>query len=170
MTKGKDPKRQMQGRIAQAKGRRFEDRLDAAFDYYRQKGLAVIEKTPEPMRIVKSIGNGKFIAYFTKKAQPDYQGTVQGGQSVVFEAKFTSTDRIEQSRVKQSQSAYMDRQTRLGTRCYVLSGFESGGVYCVPWEVWTDMKQRFGRKYVTEADLEEYRVRTARNGMLLLLD
>ena len=32
------------------------------------------------------------------------------------------------------------------------------------------MKDHFGRKYVTEADLEKYQVQTAWNGTLLLLN
>jgi len=40
----------------------------------------------------------------------------------------------------------------------------------VPWKVWRDMKAAFGRKYVTPKDLEEYRVRLGRSGVLLLLE
>ena len=40
--------------------------------------------------------------------------------------------------------------------------------FFVPWEVWRDMKERFGRKYVTAADLEPWRVRF--NGAVLFLD
>lgn len=88
----------------------------------------------------------------------------------MFEAKFTAADRIEQSRVLQSQQSYMDRHQALGARCFVLAGFNSGEVYCVPWDIWKSMKELFGRKYATEADLEKYRVQTAWNGTLLLLD
>lgn len=45
-----------------------------------------------------------------------------------------------------------------------------GMVYCVPWDIWKTMKDHFGRKYVTEADLEKYQVQTAWNGTLLLLN
>lgn len=165
----KDPKRQLIGAISKAKGKHFEERLDASFAHYRERGWAIVEKTPEPMRPTKSLGNGKFIAYFEKKAQPDYKGTLKGGRTVMFEAKFTATDRMEQSRVLQSQADYMERHTALGARCFVLAGFGSGEVYNIPWDVWSHMKEHFGRKYVTEADLEPYRVYIARNGTLLIL-
>jgi recombination protein U len=42
--------------------------------------------------------------------------------------------------------------------------------YRIPWDVWSAMKEHFGRKYVTEADVEKYRVPTAWNGVLMLLD
>lgn len=166
----KDPKRQLQGKLAKEKGKRFEARLDATFVYYKERGYAVIEKTPEPMRPTRSLGNGKFVAYYEKKAQPDYKGTIKGGRTVMFEAKYTSTDRMEQSRVLDSQAAYLDKHAALGARCYVLAGFDSGEVYCIPWAVWSEMKEHFGRKYVTEADLEQYRVRQSWNGVLLILN
>ena len=90
----------------------------------------------------------------------------------MFEAKFTSTDRMEQSRVLQGQANYLDRHQELGARCYVIAGFSSGAVYRFPWNVWRDMKKNFGRKYVTEADVEiaAYQVPVTMNGVLLLLD
>lgn len=166
---GKDPRRQLQGLLAKEKGKQLEARLDASFAYYGRRGFAAIEKTPEPMRPTRNLGKGKFEAYYEKKAQPDYKGTIKGGRTVCFEAKYTSSDRMEQSRVKENQAAYMDKLTELGARCYVLAGFGSGEVYRIPWPVWAAMKETFGRKYVTEADLTKYRVQRARADVLLLL-
>jgi len=170
MAKVKDPMRQYQGAISKAKGKNFELYIDRSLDYYMYKGLAEIEKTPEPMRPVKSVGNGKFIAFFEKKAQPDYKGTIRGGKSIMFEAKFTSADRIEQDRVLQEQAEKLTKHQRLGALCFVIVGFDSGEVYRVPWNAWKNMKELYGRKYVTEAELENYRVEIAPNGILLLLD
>ena len=125
MTVKKDPKRQLLGKIAKARGKQFESRIDDSFAYYAQKGFAIIEKTPEPMHPTKNLGNGKFIAYYEKQAQPDYKGTIKGGRTVMFEAKFTAADRMEQSRVLQSQQDYMDRHQALGARCFVIAGFSS---------------------------------------------
>ena len=63
MGRQKDPRHQLQGKQAKAEGRKFEERLDQSFAYYREKGFALIEKTPEPMRVTKNLGNGKFIAF-----------------------------------------------------------------------------------------------------------
>ena len=73
----KDPKRQLLGKIARQKGQYFEQRLDGSFDYYRDRGYAVIEKTPEPMKVIKPEGSGRFLACYTKKAQVDYKGTLK---------------------------------------------------------------------------------------------
>lgn len=172
MSREKDPRRQIQGAVSKAVGRRFEERLDRAFAYYRERGDAIVEKTPEPMRPVKNLGNGKFVAYFEKKAQPDYKGTLRGGQAVLFEAKYTSTGRLEQSRVLPGQAAYLERHLALWAGCFVIAGFGSGAVYLIPWCVWKNMKTFFGRKYVTEADrmLAVCRVPVTPDGIPLLLD
>lgn len=164
----KNPQRQLQGKINRDKGKRFEALLDASFEYYRVKGFAHIEKTPEPMKPLRSLEAGKFIACFEKRAQPDYKGVVKGGREVVYEAKFTVSDRLEQNRVLPSQADYMRRHQSLGARCYVLSGFGSGTVYKIPWGVWDSMKERFGRKYVKEGDLKQYTVPVSWNGVLML--
>ncbi|MCM1439187.1 MAG: Holliday junction resolvase RecU [Roseburia sp.] len=165
----KDPRRQWQGKVNKARGKQFEERLDAAFEYYKTRGSAVVEKTPEPMKPIRSLGKGQFVACYERKAQPDYKGVIKGGRAVMFEAKFTSTDRMEQDRVRPEQGDYLDRHQALGARCYVLAGFLSGAVYLLPWDDWKSMKQRFGRKYATEADLKPYRVPLDRAGRLLVL-
>lgn len=165
----KNPLRQLQGKVSRAKGKQFENELIAACNYYREKGFADVEKTPEPMSPTKSLGAGKFIAHFEKKAQPDFKGTIKGGRSVMFEAKYTSSDRMEQSRVSADQSDYLERHHKLGARCYVIIGFDSGNVYRIPWEIWRDMKQNFGRKYVKETDIQKYRVNRAWNLLLMIL-
>ena len=164
-----DPKRQLQGRIAKAQGARFEDKLQASFDWYAAQGLAAVEKTPEPLRVARNLGNGKFLAFYEKKAQPDYKGTVRGGRTVNFEAKSTATDRVMQDRVTKGQQEYLQNQQQLGALCYVIIGFSSGAVYRLPWTDWADMKLLFGRKYVKETDVQKYKVPEGPQGVLLLL-
>ena len=170
MTGEKDPRRQAIGKLAKIYGKRFEARLDQTFEYYATRGYASIEKNEEPMQIIRSMGGGQFLACFRKKAKPDYEGVVKGGRTVMYEAKFTGSDRIEQSRVLANQKEYMTNRQALGARCFVLCGFMSGAVYCVPWDAWNNMKDTFGHKYVTEKDLVKYRVQQSRNGYLLILN
>ena len=169
MTEKKLVDRHQQGARAKAQGAAFEARISSSLEWYALAGLASIEKTPEPMKILGSLGKGQFKCCFLKKAQPDFEGTANGGRSWMFEAKYTSGDRLEQSRVLPSQSEYLDRHDALGAKCYVIAGFSTGNVYRVPWRVWRDMKERFGRKYVRESDLEIYRVEQSESGRLKLL-
>lgn len=164
-----DPKRQEQGRQNRAEGKEFEKRIDEAFAYCKSKGSAQIDKTPEPTKVIKRLEGGKFIAVFDKKAQPDYSGTLKGGRSVKFEAKFTTSDRITADRVTDTQADYLAKAAALGAHCYILAGFSTGNVYKIPWEIWSEMKSYFGRKYVQEADLKQYQVNAGWHGMLMII-
>lgn len=160
------------GMLSRAQGQHFEERIDYSLAYYRSAGLAVIEKTPEPMRPIKSLGNGRFVAHYAKAAQPDYKGVLKGGRAVVFEAKYTGAAQIDQSRVTQEQAAQLDDYFSAGAVCFVVAGFANGDVYRVPWIVWRDMKKHFGHKYATQEELEAYRTKVplGRNGVLLILE
>lgn len=104
---------------------------------------------------------------FTARAQPDFQGTLDGGRSIVFEAKYTTTDRLKWDVLTQEQRDTLERHARRGALAAVCGGI-GNEFFFVPWTVWRDMKEHFGRKYVTAADLEQWRVRF--NGAVLFLD
>ena len=134
----------------------FEQLIEQSCRLYAEEGAALIEKTPEPMRVIRSMkDNAHFVCIFEKKAQPDFKGTVKGGQSVVFEAKYTDAGRIEQSAVTDMQANCFDRHMALGAKCFVLVSFSFESFCAVPWEIWRDMKERYGRKYLkcTEAEI-----------------
>lgn len=87
-------------------GLHFEGMITAACRHYEKKQVAVIEKTPEPMRPLKPYGDrrkGQFIAVYEKQAQPDFKGVLLNGRSVIFEAKHTDRDRISQNVVTETQ-------------------------------------------------------------------
>lgn len=123
----KDPMKQYQGAVSRAQGKHFEEYIDLSLRYYEQRGEAVVEKTPEPMRPTKDLGNGKFIAYYEKAAQPDYKGTLKGGRAVVFEAKYTHSAQMEQSRVTREQAARLDDHLAAGAMCFVVAVIASCG-------------------------------------------
>lgn len=165
----KDPRRQLIGAVSKALGQQFERDINAAFDHYRRLGVASIEKTPEPFHMTGRENGGKVVGFYEKKAQPDYAGTLRGGRSVYMEAKFTGSNRMEQSRVSPGQTEYLDEKMRLGAFCYVLAGFSHGGAYCIPWSVWRSMKEHYGRKFVTENDITQYKIPRTTTGMLAIL-
>ena len=75
---------QIRGKQARLAGGYFEAMIEGSCAYYRDRGLAKIEKTPEPM---KPLGpknqRGQFLACYTKQAQPDYGGTLKGDRKSV---------------------------------------------------------------------------------------
>lgn len=164
----KNPQRQWQGAANRKIGSEFEAAIEQSLGYYAAQGLAVIEKNSEPMRVIKSLGKGQFVACFKEKAQPDYKGTLKGGRSVVFEAKFTTKDKMEQSRVSPVQADQLTLHHQLGALCFVVIGFAGGGIYRIPWPIWADMKAIFGRKYVRPEDVIDYRVPVTGGGLSLI--
>lgn len=147
----------IQGKRNRAMGLKFEEIVDAACDYYRTMGLAYIEKTPEPMKVLGAINRklGHFKACFAKAAQPDYKGTMAGGRSVCFEAKHTETDRIKQDAVTTEQWESMELHEAMGALCFVIVCLENK-YYRVPWSKWKTMKENCGHKYMNAADLTPY--------------
>ncbi len=149
--------------IAAAKSRdhglTFEEQITASLEWYESRGLMKVKKTPEPMKpIGKPISPGRFIAVYTEAAQVDFAGTLRGGRSIRFEAKQTDTDRFQRRRLNDDQMDDLRGNQQLGALCFVLLCFGYDHFYRVPWRVWDNMKQFFGRQYVTEKDLKQFRL------------
>lgn len=166
----KDPRRQLQGKRSKIIGDYFENLINSTCVYYYDRGIAHIEKTPEPMKVLEAISRrpGKFIACFEKAAQPDYKGTLKGGQAIVFEAKHTDADRIERGRLTQDQLEGLEKHHELGALAFVIVSVGLQKFYRVPWAIWRDMKSIYGRKYIKVDEMERYRI-LATNQMIKLL-
>lgn len=167
-----DINRQLSGRRSNIAGGMFEGILSAACNYYRDKGAAIIEKTPEPMRPIKPYGDrgrGQYIACFEKQAQPDYKGVLCDGTAIIFEAKHTDSEKIQESVITRTQRENFDDFQRMGAQCFVMVSMGFRKFYRVPWEVFRDMKVRFGRKYMTEVELEPYLLKE-KGGTILILE
>jgi len=166
----KNLERSRRGAINKRQGEAFEQTIEASLIYYKNSGVAEIEKTPEPMKPVsRADSKGRFLAVFTKPAQPDFKGTLAGGRSVVFEAKYTIADQIDQKVVSKDQGDRLESHHRLGAVAFVLVGLGVDGFYRVPWETWRDMKSIYGRKHMKKADLFPFKVRYV-GGVLRFLD
>lgn len=162
--------RSQRGLQSRQAGAYFENMIEASLRWYEIKGVAEIEKTPEPMKpLGKPNQRGQFLACFTKAAQPDFKGTLTGGRSVVFEAKQTMSDRIEYKAVSEEQHERLENHHQLGAAAFVLVSFGLQDFFRVPWPVWRDMKNIYGRKYLKPSELEQYRVQYIA-GVLKLLE
>lgn len=158
----------VQNTMNRAAGQAFEDLISDALEYYYVKGFASIEKTPEPMKVLRQNSDkSTFTAVYTKKAQPDYKGVLLGGQAIIFEAKHTSNDRIQQSAVTQEQEMIFERYQKMDAQCYVMVSMQGTDFYRVPWNVWKGMKEVYGHKYMTREDLEKYRIKMKQTLLLL---
>lgn len=147
------------GRRSKVAGEYWENMIEATCRYYSDAGIAEITKTPEPMRPIKPLQGGRFVAVYTKMAQPDYKGTLNGGRAVVFEAKHTDTGRLQRSVISSEQEKQLDRHEELGAECFVMVSFGFEKYFKVPWRIFRDMKDHFGRKYITPQDVKEYEIK-----------
>lgn len=109
--------RSQRGLQSKRAGEHFENMIAASLGWYKDKGVAFIEKTPEPMRPLRPPNRqGQFLACYIKAGQPDFKGTLTGGRAVVFEAKHTDSDRIDYNRLTQG-AAEQPRRARPPRRC-----------------------------------------------------
>lgn len=148
------------GLKAKRNGERFERLIEITCAYYEKMGVALIQKTPEPMRVLKELGRGQFKAVFTKKAQPDFAGTLKSGKSAVFEAKHTDGTNIPFSRINEEQERDLRIHDHLGAISFLLISFEMKNFYAVPYKDWMQMKERSGKKSVNQTDLVDYQIST----------
>ena len=156
-----------QNQVNNAQGHIFEQGIKAACRIYHDKGLAEVDKTPEPFRVMNKGQDGTFTGRFTALAAPDFQGTLKGGRSIVFEAKYTTTDRLKRNILTDAQMEALENHLKIGAMAGVCTGIQND-YFFVPWELWRDMKKHFGRLYVTSQNLETYRIRFT--GAVLFLD
>lgn len=147
-------------------GKNFESFISDACDYYRDNGFADIVKVDEPFRVLELYDRGKFKGQFTKKANPDFEGTLKGGQSICFEAKYTSQKRMAKSVISDKQEEVLSYKSVLGAVVGVCVGIVDR-YFFVPWEVWAKMEEIYGKKSVTADDLAKFEVKFRRGIMFL---
>lgn len=161
-------RRQMIGRRSKEAGEIFEKRISYACEFYLQNGWAHIEKTPEPFHITGKDNKGVVRGYYEKKGQPDYKGILCDGTSIMFEAKHTDSDRINQNVITDMQWECLDIYNDFGAHCYVMVSIGLIKFYRVPWDIWKRMKELYGHKYMTEQELERFRLKEKQHTILIL--
>lgn len=164
-------KRSVRGAMSRASGEAFERMILAASAYYEERGISVIDKTPEAFKIIRPAdrSKGQFICCFTKQAQPDFKGILLDSSMILFDAKHTDKDQIRRDVVTAEQEECFERYSKMGAMCFLVVSLAFEKFFRVPWVVFRDMKQIYGHKYMNEAELKPYQVEY-RNGILRFLD
>lgn len=157
----------LQGKKNNAQGHFFEGYIKAACEIYKREEIAYIEKMPEPFTVLEKKERGIFKERFIAHAQPDFMGTLRGGQAICFEAKYTTKDKLAQTVLTPEQWDSLERHWRAGAKAGVCVGIKSVFAF-IPWHIWRDMKEIYGHKYLTAEDMELYRVKF--NGACMFLD
>lgn len=88
--------RSIRGLKSRSNGEYFERMIIAASRFYEDRGIAVIDKTPEAFKVIKPYNRdrGQFICCFTQQAQPDFKGALMDSTMVLFDAKHTDKGQI----------------------------------------------------------------------------
>lgn len=120
------------GKVQKTLGQRWEDYIDIENKALRDQRIALVVKSPEPVRILRSTADGQFIATFTRKSYCDYQGTLPRGRAVTIEAKSTSSERFQFSQVAKHQRYILSSVARLGGLALVYVLGPDKGKYVLP--------------------------------------
>ncbi|MDI6219292.1 Holliday junction resolvase RecU [Clostridioides difficile] len=155
-------------KVSNAQGQHFENYINSACIIYRNDNRAEIDKTPEPFRVLSKDKTGKFTGRFIANAQPDFKGALKTGMCICFEAKYTLKDNIKRSVLTNTQLETLDRYYHMGAITGVCIGIQDR-FYFIPFLVWKNMKNCFGRQYVKQEDIKRFEVKFF-NGAVLFLD
>ncbi|MGN0466144.1 MAG: Holliday junction resolvase RecU [Lachnospiraceae bacterium] len=95
------------------RGSTLEEMINYTNEKYREKGLALVQKIPTPIKPVKIDQESRHItlAYFEQKSTVDYIGAVQG-IPVCFDAKECAKDTFVLSNIHEHQVKFMEEFER----------------------------------------------------------
>lgn len=154
---GGDPEMSYKNRVSSDRGRIFEQLIIKGCEFYQKTGKALISKIPEPYLCRKIFKSGGFNGIHLGQAEPDFKGTLFGGKSIVFEAKATRKDRIQQKALTDKQFHLLEEQYAMGAKVFVCINIQTK-YFMVPWYVWVEMRVNFGRRYLMAKDIPEYEI------------
>ena len=126
------------------RGSGLEDLINATNEYYRQHGLALVQKIPTPITPVKFDKEQRRItdAYFEKDSTVDYIGVVQG-IPVCFDAKESKTDTFSLRNIHEHQYRFMkDFEAQGGISFLMLHFTMRNDLNYMPFEELTRLLKR----------------------------
>jgi recombination protein U len=143
------------------RGMAFEKLINLSNEVYQRGGVALINKRPTPVKVLKSKGGRVLNGFYEAKSTVDYDG-VYKGRAIAFEAKTTeNTTRFDLSKIAQHQLDYLEKAEKMGAICFFLIEFSKDkSVFLVPLSViqaYVRMSQQpKGKKSIRRADFDIY--------------
>lgn len=154
------------------RGSALEDYINHTNEYYRTKGLALIQKIPTPITPVRIDKEQRHItlAYFDQRSTVDYIGAVQG-IPVCFDAKECAARTFPLQNVHQHQVEFMEEFERQGGIAFLLILYTgSENLYYMRFrelkEFWSRMEAG-GRKSIRYEELDPEFFFPLKNGYLV---
>ncbi|OTY15459.1 Holliday junction resolvase RecU [Bacillus mycoides] len=143
------------------RGMHFEKVINLANEMYQRGGVALINKRPTPMKVLKSKGGRVLNGFYEAKSTVDYDG-VYKGRAIAFEAKSTeNATRFDLKNIAQHQLDYLEKAEKMGAICFFLIEFSKDkSVFVVPLSAircYIRMSQQpKGKKSIPRADFDIY--------------
>lgn len=141
------------------RGQAFENLIDYTNNVYRDKGIALINKRPTPMKIIGKTRGNQHICTFAEKSTVDYDG-IYRGKAIVFEVKSINLKRLPLDVIQKHQIEYLEKAEKQGAVSFLI--FEMRPTRDV-FFVTNKMLQKYvkkaekgGRKSISLDDLEVY--------------
>ncbi len=157
------------------RGSSLEELINFTNDFYRQKGLALLQKIPTPITPIQVDNQKRIIklAYFDKQSTVDYMGVVQG-IPICFDAKETSLKSLPIQNIHPHQIQFMaDFQKQKGISFLLVHFSTTDDFYFLPFETllyYWEQSQKGGRKSIPyNAFQKQYRIQQ-KGGILQYLE
>ncbi len=117
------------------RGSDLEDLIHETIEYYRQQGLARIDKIATPIKVVDIDGQGTITkAFFEKKSTVDFMGIIQG-VGVAFDAKETNLKSLPLSNIHEHQLEFMEDISKQSGLAFLIVHFKfCDEFYLLPYE------------------------------------
>lgn len=139
------------------RGSMLEELIILTNELYREKGLALIQKVPTPIKPVRIDQETRTItlAYFEQKSTVDFIGVVQG-VPVCFDAKETSKKSLPLANIHKHQVEFMRDFTKQGGQAFIIVNFKAyDEIYLLPFSMlykhW-EIGKKGGRKSISYKD------------------
>lgn len=141
------------------RGMAFEMLLNLNNQLYATKKIALINKRPTPVKVLKSKGTKVLNGFYESKSTVDYDG-VYRGRAIAFEAKSVNIDRFDLKNIHPHQIDYLEKVESMGGVAFVLIEFrQSKQVYFVPFSTiqhYVYHAAHGGRKSIPKEDFDVY--------------
>ncbi|MGH1280527.1 Holliday junction resolvase RecU [Bacillus basilensis] len=118
------------------RGMAFEKLINLSNEMYQRGRVALINKRPTPVKVLKSKGGRVLNGFYEAKSTVDYDG-VYKGRAIVFEAKSTeNATRFDLKNIAEHQLDYLEKAEKVGAICFFLIEFSKDkSIFVVPLSV-----------------------------------
>lgn len=115
------------------RGKAWEQTLEMYHARYEAQGRAVVIRTPPPMRILRSIKPGQFVAVYESAGPPDYMALSEG-TAFLLEAKQCHGERWALKNLHAHQGLRLDDWEKQGGKgAVLLQHVPSSSAWVLPW-------------------------------------